>query len=558
MIRKSYFFLSLLFFPLWVIAQTNADYQKKFLAGKKLFSEGKYTLARETLRPLLKASPANAYLAYAHYYSALASLKNKQYAEAKQSINTLLTTFPSWKAADEAHYLSANVAFETGDYAGGLTTLKTIRSGGLKSDVAGLKRHYLSQIRDLNTLKKLQSAHADDAVVAEVLVSKLTATTPGKEDQALVERLQKQFKLNRSSREDDKPVAARKNGYNVAVLFPFQVNQLASGASARNNQFALDMYAGIKLGRDKLAEEGIKVNVFAYDVGNDANKALELVNAPELGAMDLLIGPLYAESNKVLASFSKSRQIALVNPISYNRKILQDNPYSFLVQTSPDVRAAKAAEYAAKHFHPNTALIFYGTSPDDSLMAYAYRSKVTETGGKVLTFKKMTSPQFGTALQGLKSGSVGHIFLSTTNQSVATTLMSQLAVADSKVPVITNPNLLEFPMIGYDQYERRNVHFIHPDYVNLDNEAAKAFTSRYINENNIIPSLYSYQGYDLMVFFGQMLNKYGSRLRDELIRQAPARGAVLAGFDYANSTANQYVPLLKFEQSRMVPVNRIE
>jgi ABC-type branched-subunit amino acid transport system substrate-binding protein/thioredoxin-like negative regulator of GroEL len=555
MIRKSYFYL-LLFFPLWSIAQTNADYQKKFAAGKKLISEAKYAQARETLRPLLKASPANAYVAYAHYYSALASLKNKQYAEARQSINTLLTTFPSWKAAEEVHYLSANIAFETADYAGALATLKTIRSSGLKSDVVGLKRHYLSQIRDINTLKKLQSSYADDAVVAEVLVAKLAATTPTKEDQALVERLQKQFKLNRPSKENDKP--ARKESYNVAVLFPFQVNQLTPGATARNNQFALDMYEGIKLGRDKLAEEGIKVNVFAYDVGNDANKALELVNSPELAAMDLLIGPLYAESNKVISSFSRSRQIALVNPISHNQRILQDNPYSFLVQTSPAVRGAQAAEYATKNFLPNTAMIFYGTSEDDSLMASAYRNKVIETGGKVLTYKKMYTPQFGTILQGLNSGSVGHVFLSSSNQSVATTLMSQLAVADSKVPVITNANLLDFQMIGYDQYERRNVHFIHPDYVDLDNEATKAFTSRYINENNIIPSIYSYQGYDLMVFFGQMLNKYGPRLRDEVIRQAPVKGAALSGFNYTNSTANQYVPLLKFEHSRLVPVNRLD
>jgi hypothetical protein len=61
-----------------------------------------------------------------------------------------------------------------------------------------------------------------------------------------------------------------------------------------------------------------------------------------------------------------------------------------------------------------------------------------------------------------------------------------------------------------------------------------------------------------MVFFGQMLNKYGARLRDELIRQAPVKGTALSGFNYANSTANQYVPLLKFDQSRLVLVNRLD
>jgi ABC-type branched-subunit amino acid transport system substrate-binding protein len=394
--------------------------------------------------------------------------------------------------------------------------------------------------------------------VAEVLVDRINAAN-SQADQALAEKLQKQFKLNRNNREEAKTTTTvQKDSYNVAVLFPFGVNQLNPASTSRNNQFALDMYEGIKLGRDKLAEEGIKVNLFAYDVANDANKALELVNSPELSSMDLLIGPLYAESYKVVSSFSRSRQIPLVNPISSNTRILQDNPYSFLVQTSPEVRAAKAAEYAAKNFRPNVALIFYGTNSEDSLMAYAYRDKVIETGGKVQVFKKMTSPQFGTTLQGLNAGTVGHIFITTSNQSVATTMMSALAVADSKVPVITTPNILDFQMIGYEQYERRNVHFIYPDYVSMDNPEAKSFISRYITENNIIPSVYSYQGYDAMLFFGQMLNKYGSRFRDDLLRQPPVKGTALYGFHYAGSTANQYVPLLKFDQSRLVPVNPLE
>jgi ABC-type branched-subunit amino acid transport system substrate-binding protein len=552
------FFLLFFLLPFWGMAQTNADYQKKFQNGKKLLADGKYTQARDAFRPLVKVSPANAYAAYAHYYMALASLKNRQPAEAKQTLQTIMEQFPSWKAIDDARYLLANAAFESGDETEALTALKAIRSNALKEEAVGLKKHYLAQVKDLNTLKKLQSAHPDDATVAEVLVDRINASN-SQADQALAEKLQKQFKLNRNSREETKVTAsAQKDSYNVAVLFPFGVNQLNPTATSRNNQFALDMYEGIKLGRDKLAEEGIKVNLFAYDVANDANKALEMVNSPELASMDLLIGPLYAESYKVVSSFSRSRQIPLVNPISSNTKILQDNPYSFLVQTSPELRAAKAAEYAAKNFRPNVALIFYGTNSEDSLMAYAYRDKVIETGGKVQVFKKMTSPQFGTTLQGLNAGTVGHIFITTSNQSVATTMMSALAVADSKVPVITTPNILDFQMIGYEQYERRNVHFIYPDYVSMDNPEAKAFMSRYITENNIIPSVYSYQGYDTMLFFGQLLSKYGSRFRDELLRQPPVKGTALYGFHYAGSTANQYVPLLKFEQSRLVPVNPLE
>jgi ABC-type branched-subunit amino acid transport system substrate-binding protein len=560
MIHPRCFFLLFCLFPLLVVAQTNADYQKKYQAGKQLVADGKYTQAREALRPVLRVSPANAYSAYAHYFTALASFKNKQPLEAKQMLTTLQQKFPTWKQLDEVRYLLANISLDEADYAGAFGALKAIRSEAMKPAVAGLKKYYFEQIKDLSTLKKLQTTYPDDAVLAEVLVDRLLVTQPAKEDKTLADRLQKQFRIERQAKVEEKPVVeVKKTGYNVAVLFPFQVDQLNPGIPSRSNQFALDMYEGIKLGKEKLAESGVQINLFAYDIANDANKALDLVNSPEFASMDLLIGPLYAETNKVVSTFASANQIALINPISYNQKILQDNPHSFLVQTSPELRAAKAAEYATKNFQPNSALIFYGTAPDDSLMAYAYRDQVKASGGKVLILKKMTNAQFGTSLQWVKSGTVGHIFLATANQSVATTFMSALAVADSKVPVITNPNLFDFPMVGYDQYEQRNVHFIYPEYVNHASDSVKTFSNRYITKNNIIPSLYSYQGYDLTVFFGQLLGKFGVHFDAELHRLPATKAMTLSGFDYTGSSnANQYVPLLKFVQSSLVPVTRVE
>ncbi|MBC7923217.1 MAG: tetratricopeptide repeat protein [Ferruginibacter sp.] len=546
------FFAGLLFAgffsPVFVSAQTNADYQKKYQEGKQLLDEGKYSLAREAFRPLLRVSPANAYAAYAHYYSARAALGNKQPAEARTLLLQLLEKHANWKQADEARYLLANAAFESADYAGALAALKPVRNKSLDADAEALKQHYLGQIRDVNTLKILQTAYPDDAAVAGALVGKLLAGPLTPEDQALADRLGKRFKTDR--RTEVVPAAeVKKSAYNVAVLFPF----LKGDASSR--EVALDMYKGIQLGKDKLAEEGITVNLLAYDVLNEANQALGVVNAPEFKAVDLLIGPLYAETNRVVASFSNAGQVGLINPISTNQKLVQDNPFSFLTQVSPQIRASRAAEYAARNFPPNAALVFYGNTPEDSIMAHAYRDRVKATGGKVPVFRKILNTQFGSSLQELSAGTVGHVFVSTGNQSVAATLMSDLAVANSTVPVITNANFLDFQMIGYDQYERRNVHFIHPGYVDQQSDSVKSFHSRYFSRHNLIPSQYAYEGYDLMVFFGQMLAKYGVHFREELHRQPPAKALTGSGFDYSGSNANQYVPLLKFVGSRLVRVN---
>lgn len=539
-------------------AQTNADYEKKYTNGKQLLKEGKYEPAANAFRSLLISSPANAYAAYAHYYLGLTHFKNKKWAESKQILTQLLEKHPDWKQMDEARYLLANVAFESADYTGGLNTLKTVSRKDMQEDISGLKNYYLVRIKDIGTLKKLQASFADDTDLASITYDKLLSSS-NKEDKALAESLDKKFalaKLKKEKKVQDQK-ATKKDIYNVAILFPFQLKELNPTKPSRDNQFALDMYEGIKLGKEQLAKDNIQVNVYAYDVSNDANKALELINSPEFSQMDLLVGPLYAETNKVVATFANSHQIALINPISTNAKLVQNNPYGFLVQTSPEVQAAGAAEYASKNFQPNSAVIYYGNADKDSVMAYTYRQKVLDNGGKVLAFKKVVSAA-NVQLQGITLSNIGHIFISTTNQNVATSFMSALAKADATVPVITNSNFLDFQMIGFDQYERRNVHFIYPEFVNQESDTVREFNRQYLSQTNLIPSIYSYQGYDLMVYFGHMLAQHGTQFSVDLHRAPIAKAPTLSGFDYTNSNINRFVNLLKFEQSKLVPVNKVE
>jgi hypothetical protein len=273
-----------------------ADYQRKYESGKELLKGGKYELAKEIFRPLMQEAEGNRYAAYAHYFYALGSLKTNKPDEARLTLLQLLQKFPDWPDADNANYLLANAAFEKKDYPAAMGYLEKIRSKPVKEDAENLKRHYATATT-AKALKELQQKYPDDAVLAEVLVDKLTLST-NPEDLALASQLDEKFKLNRAQQITESTQTEKKDAYNVALLLPFNYNQLVSDKSARNNQLAVDMFNGIQMAQQKLAEEGVKVNLLAYDIGNEADPMLKLINQPDFAASDLLVGPSTAPPSK--------------------------------------------------------------------------------------------------------------------------------------------------------------------------------------------------------------------------------------------------------------------
>jgi ABC-type branched-subunit amino acid transport system substrate-binding protein len=321
------------------------------------------------------------------------------------------------------------------------------------------------------------------------------------------------------------------------------------------------MFNGIQMAQQKLAEEGVKVNLLAYDIGNEADPMLKLINQPDFAASDLLVGPLYGSTIKAAIAFASQHRIGQVNPITNNGQILQNNPVAYLFQPSLESQARYAANYALQNFTVKTAVILWGATPRDSTLAHQYRKFFTEGGGKVLSFKKMAQSSVGqmeAALSGYDETKLGHIFIPSNQQNVAINFMSVMEKNFGALPVITMSNWLDYHMINYDQYERHNVHFIFPEFVDYRKPEVIAFKQAYVAKRNLIPSIYAYQGYELMMRFGRALGEFGTNFHAGMQERPAIPGILLPGFHYNGTNDNQYVPLIKFQNADLVLANPIE
>src|SRR6478736_1216527 len=247
-----FFLFAFLAFGLPVLAQT-PEQETRYQNGRALIDQKKYELAMAELVPLTSAGSGNARQAEASYLYAVAATRANKLSEANAMLQQLISTSPDWGNIEEAYYLLSKMAFDQKNYEKALTNLQIIESDFIKADAQTLERSYLFTLSDKNQFRNLLAQFPDDAVLGQTYADKLAGGWYAEEDRATLESLIQKFGLDKTVYAPEKIAASKKKGtYNVAVLLPFSLT--ADAATRKKNQFAADLYAGMKLAQDSLAK----------------------------------------------------------------------------------------------------------------------------------------------------------------------------------------------------------------------------------------------------------------------------------------------------------------
>ncbi|SOD81994.1 ABC transporter substrate-binding protein [Spirosoma fluviale] len=571
-------------------AQLPADAQKRYKAALELVRTGDYERAKSDLNVLIQQRGPLA--PYATYHYAIAAFRQRKFLQSRDMLKQLMEQYPDWQKMDDANYLFAASGMELGQYEEALTALQSINDAELRSDVTKLEQNFIPRITDLTRLKALNQSFPADRIIGLALIDLIQRTATDKDDLELSDRLTNRFGVpavtttqptaTTSQGSSSRPVTpispngrnTRPKGYyNVAVMFPFRVDEFNSDKRSRANQYVYDLYNGIKLAKAKLQEEGISINLFAYDLDNDANKALELVNSPAFAQTDLIIGPLYLEPNRIALAYANQHNILLLNPIATSSELITDQPMSFLAQPSMNQQARKVADLVRSLNTARRAAIYFGATRKDSLLAAAYQAELKRQNYQVVDFRKLkgsaqqmsdamqfsgnaTATRSGTAISSPSGGaSVGHVFFSSTNEDDGVRMLDALSRRRVSAPLISTASAFDLYKVPVSTFTRRELYLLYPDFMDKSRESVTAFQEEYLAKRNTIPSVYASEGYDMMLFFGRQLAKNGLQLRDRTALISDTDDYLLSGFDYTQSNDNQLVPIVKYEDGRFVKIN---
>ncbi len=546
-------------------AQKITDTERRYRAGVKFLQTGEYDRARNELQTVIQRG--GSFAPYAYYYYADASFRQKKYPATRTTIKELIDHFPDWRKRGEAYYLAACAAMEQGLLDEALSYTDLITDAELRPDVDRMERNFLVRITDINRLRALQTQYPKDRVLALALIELIQETSTDKADLELSDRLTNRFGVVPTPRPARAPaltpaveaprarptvVAKVKGTVNVGVLLPFRLDRFEPDARTRTNQYAYDLLEGMKMARNKLVAEGITINLFSYDVDNDTDQALELLNNAAFGQNDLLVGPLFTEPNRLVSDYALQNNITLVNPISTSHDLIANHPNAYLAQPSTWQQAAEAVQFMKEQAISRKAAVYFGTSRKDSLLATAYVAELKAQGFQVVDFKRVSGKTMTLGI--IETNKPNHVFFASSNEDDGVRMLDAMNRSGVVGSLVTTYPAFNYFRNSLATFTRRTLFMLAPEFMDLGRNATKTFEEAYTGKRAILPSVFVAQGYDLMLFFGRQLAKGSLKNRTNLITE-PDDDYVLSGFDYTQSNDNKIVPIIKFDGARFQKVN---
>jgi tetratricopeptide (TPR) repeat protein len=566
-----YFFSVIIMLCLGVSENSLAQkvtYDSKFRAGVAEYKAGHFALAMEKLLPLTSATAIYSYSEYAHYYYALAAYQNRKYKDSRQMLLQLQNRFPSWNKLSDVYYLLGANSLATGKWKEGLSYLEKVGDKSLDKDIQSLKHHYLGSISDLGAFINLQKQNPDDRDIALALVQFIDhAAGSSATDRYYADQLVKQFKVGRdlTTKADDKSKVVpgkRDNqwtkGYlNVSVLLPFRLEEYVS-SKRRSNQFAYDYYLGLLLAKAKLKSEGIDTRLWAYDISAETGPMHVVSTDVTFQQSDLVIGPLYQGPFELAAEVASQGNMIILNPLSTDASLLKTSPNVYLAHPSINFQMEKASQWMKSVANGNTAAIYYGSTSKDSAMAFVYADALKGKSVKVIEMVKIHADRewLEGKLSKFQGEKPSHVALFSSEAGAGTSLLEVLNGRKlTSTPVVATATSFNSQQSSLGRYGSR-LYLIETDHVDRQKEEIRQFQKAYWNQSNSFPSVYSYQGYDQLLFFGRMLNKYKDRFNKGIeLRRYDQDDYLLSGFDYTQGRENQIPPILKYNGSKWEPAN---
>ena len=326
-----------------------------------------------------------------------------------------------------------------------------------------------------------------------------------------------------------------KERYRIALLLPFLSNRFNGASLPKNSDYAIGFYAGAKLALEQLESEGVRADVVAVDTEAENGTVQRLLDQPDVRDADLLIGPYLSNSVQLAAEAVKGKPQILVSPHSANIGLSTDNPNyvqvnpSIIVHINAQLRHART-QYAADQ------ILLVGAPGGDAARLFPYYDAANaafDGGNAAAALGRMeVGPDEATGwddinllgdLDSLRTNVL--ILPEYRNQRYVYNFLRKLKIAARNplhprdVVVYGMPQWQEFTRIEYDLYEDLNVHISSSHYVDRNSQAVRRFADTYRNRYGERPPESAYAGYDNLLYFGRLLQRYGPNLIRELERQ---------------------------------------
>jgi len=348
----------------------------------------------------------------------------------------------------------------------------------------------------------------------------------------------------------------------VALLLPFITEKFKSDTLELKEIFAsnstlvniaTDFYLGAEIAIDSLRRKGINIELNTYDTGNRrGNGVTRIISQNNLSSNDVIIGPLYSEEVRTVAS---NVNIPVIFPV-YS-KSQSEFSSSNIVKTAPDKKVFREEleKFIIDSFNEVNTIQNYDSITNSNINTGGNIIIVSDTKfNSIQTSKLMQSNlTFGTTaivntlspkegyiektrfLELLKPNAKNWVILATDNNIIVENTINSLI----SLPEETTAKLFTFNKSRvYDRIDNNKLAkigftYVSDEFIDINSLNSRIFDKQYKKKNKTLPSFYATKGFDITYDILIRLasgNDLKSTLDEGMSRRIETK------FDYRNST----------------------
>jgi ABC-type branched-subunit amino acid transport system substrate-binding protein len=383
---------------------------------------------------------------------------------------------------------------------------------------------------------------------------------------------------NQSGRPDQpRPDVRPGDTYHLALLLPFLSNKFENNAVPDKSKLAMQFYAGARIALDQLSkEEGLNLVVDVFDTQAEDADFQKLMSDRQLAKSSVFIGPIRPSHVSLMAEWTKQNRKILISPESPNTELTHQNPD--FIQINPSLRShcETIAAYVANKGKDDPITVVCKQKEADRL---PYFKQYLRDIGSANSYNELTVADDikdfnAVAFQAyFKPGHTAIFILPTwSSQDFVMAFLRRLKAVkgSNRVEVYGMPQWKNFESIEAEYLTDLNVHISSATWIDYTAPEVKTFQKNFYEATGTIPDESGFNGYDVMLFTGKMLKKYGLSFPDFLSRETfnsfqgpfrilphiPTGGTIdinPRNFDYQE---NKKVHILKFGKSGFEPVDK--
>lgn len=372
------------------------------------------------------------------------------------------------------------------------------------------------------------------------------------------------------------------SSYNVAILLPFLTDKMSTagnGVLPENSAWALNFYGGARLAMDVLSDEGINLNVSVLDSKASEETCSQLArNSAELRNAHLIIGPYRRNNVAIIAQLAKDQDIVMVSPFTAASGVSTDNPNYIQVNPTLQSHCEAIMQHALRRYQPkNIVLVSKDIPAEKARLQYfhdeykkAMNNRVTVPLREFIIADQSSSFNQLNVMPFVSVGDTAvFIVPSWSDETFIYALLRKIELSknpNSYVVVYGMPQWMAFDKIDFSYYEKLHIHVSAGAYIDPISIDVQSFKRQYFDRFGTVPAEESYQGFDIMLYFGRMLHKYGSKFQRSFERN-PYSG-LQTRFDFQpvmkpnagdrfdiDQYENSYIHILKFHDYQFQPAD---